>query len=529
MLARIALGVSTFVLLGVPGAAVEAPPPRLVLFLVIDQARADYFTRFRPVLEGGLASILGRAIVFSDAHQRHAITATAPGHASLSTGLYPRNSGIVSNDWFDRRENREVYCLEDADSPMIPPGSGDGRSPRRLLGTALGDWMKARWREARVFSIGDKDRSAALMGGKKPDAAFWYDHRSGQWVTSRYYLSDYPGWVQEFHASRPVESYLGARWGSTSLPASLLESMEIEPSAPAVERAADDGSPPFEALFDSPYIEVYLLDFARLLVVRENVGKDEVPDLLALSFASVDSIGHDYGPNSPEVLDAFLRLDRELAGFLRFLDEAVGLDRVAIAISADHGVAPLPEYRASRGLPGGRLDSSYFDCLERARRSFEKAFGEADWFADPFYFDRDTLSSRGVAPARAEEFLAKELSSCPSVASVWTRTAIEDGGDRDGGGEPELELYRHGFHPDRSPDIYVQREKWFLDRRRGTTHGSPYEYDTHVPAIILWPGVAPRTVTTPIATVDLPVTLASLLGIETPRALDGVDRSGLMR
>jgi predicted AlkP superfamily pyrophosphatase or phosphodiesterase len=527
MLARIALGVSILVLLAAKGGAIESHPPRLVLFLIIDQARADYFTRFRPALEGGLASILGPAVVFTDAHQRHAITATAPGHASLSTGLYPRHSGIVGNDWFDRSENREVYCLEDPGSPVIPPGSGEGRSPRRLLGTGLGDWMKARWPETRVFSIGGKDRSSALMGGKNADAAFWYDQGTGQWVTSRYYMTDYPGWIQEYHAGRPVESYLGARWETAPLPEPLLASMEIEP-APAGERARDAGKSPFEALFDSPFIEEYLLDFARRLVVQQNVGKDDVPDLLALNFSSVDSIGHDYGPNSPEVLDAFLRLDRELEGFLRFLDEAVGLDRVAIAISADHGVAPLPEYRASRGLPAGRLDPSYYDCIERARKTFEEAFGEANGFADAFYFHRETLAARGVERARAEAFLAKELSSCPSVARVWTRTEIEAGGNGDGGREPELELYRHGFHPDRSPDVYVQRETWFLDRRHGTTHGSPYDYDTHVPVIVLWPGVAARTVTTPIATVDLPVTLASLLGIETP-PVDGVDRSGLMR
>jgi predicted AlkP superfamily pyrophosphatase or phosphodiesterase len=528
MLARKTLLLSTVLLLATPGPAVEEPLPRLLLFLTLDQARADYFVRFRPALEGGLARILELGVVFTDAHQLHAVTSTAPGHASLSTGLYPRNSGIVGNEWFDRSEDREVYCLEDADSPMIPPGSGGGRSPRRLLGTGLGDWMKARWREAKVYSIGGKDRSAALMGGRYADAAFWYDRGSGQWVTSSYYMTDYPAWMTEFHAGRRVESYLPARWEPTPLPAALLESVDVErarrngPAEPA-------GKSSLEALFDSPFIDEYLLDLARLLAIEENLGKDDAPDLLALSFSSLDSIGHDYGPNSPEILDAFLRLDRELKGFLGFLDEAVGLDRVAIAVSADHGVAPLPEYRASRGLPGGRLSSSNSECFERARKAFEKAFGEADWFADAFHFDGTTLATREVERARAEEFLAKELSSCPSVARVWTRTEIEGAGVSDGASIPELSLYRNGFHPDRSPDLYLQRERWYIDRRRGTTHGSPYEYDTHVPAIIVWPGVDARTVTAPIATVDLPVTLASLLGIETPRPVDGVDRSPLVR
>jgi hypothetical protein len=529
-LARNALSLLTALLVVAEGCAVEAPPPRLVLFLTIDQARGDYVTRFRPALAGGIARVLGQGVVFTDAHQLHAITSTGPGHASLSTGLYPRHSGIVGNEWFDRSENREVYCLEDESAPLIPPGTGEGRSPRRLLGTGLGDWMKARWPEAKVYSIGGKDRSAVLMGGKGADAAFWYDQGSGQWVTSRYYLTDYPPWMKEFHATRRFESYLPDRWEALPVNAALLASMDIEATGPNGP-GESPGESSLEALFDSPFIEEYLLDLARLLVIQENVGKDEVPDLLALSFSSVDSIGHEHGPNSVEVLDAFLRLDRALQGFLRFLDEAVGPDRVAVVISADHGVAPLPEYRTARGLPGGRLASGNAACFELARTAFEASFGEDHWFVEPFHFDPKTLAARGVERARAEEFLAKELAACPSVARVWTRTEIEgeSDGSAEGAGAPELELYRHAFHPERSPDLYLQREKWYLDRTRGTTHGSPYGYDTHVPAIVLWPAVASRTVTARIATVDLPVTIASLLGIETPRAVDGVDRSRLMR
>jgi len=522
-------------LFGASAVSAQTAPPKLVLFLSLDQGRAEYLERFRPALEGGLLFLLERGVVFTETHHAHAVTITAPGHASLSTGRFPSRSGIVGNDWYDRDEKREVYCVEDPDSPILAVGTGEtrrpqflGRSPRRLRGTALGDWMKERFRASKVYSAAGKDRSAVLMAGKKADGAFWFDGTTGQWVTSRYFMEEYPSWVTEFHERRLADGYFGRTWEPLPVPEALLASMKVEASGPG---AKDSGVPRvlgrgslaedpgfYHALFETPFLEPYLLAFAESLVREEELGADDATDFLALGFSSIDSIGHDYGPNSRELLDAVLRLDRELGEFFRFLDRTIGLGRVAVALSADHGVAPLPEYQARHGLPGGRISHSDLACIARA--------GKPGWFLAPLHFDDKALAKAKVKREAAEAMVAEQILTCPGVARVWTRTAIESAEEVV---DPTLVQFARSFYPGRSPDLFIQFEEGLIDDKEGTTHGSPYEYDTHVPGIIAWPGILPRRLDERIATVDLAVTIASLLGVKPPDDVDGVDRSALMR
>ncbi len=510
----------------------ETARPRLVLFLSIDQGRAEYFERFRPVFEGGLQLLLERGVVFTETHHAHAGTITAPGHASLSTGRFPAHSGIVGNDWYDRREKRWVYCIEDADSPVLADSgmrpAALGRSPRRMGATTLGDWLKRHSRESKVFSVAGKDRTSVLMGGKKADAAFWFDGETGEWVTSRYYMKEYPPWVREFQGRRLAEGYFGKTWEALHIPDALLASMKIEASGAGTK---DSGIPKvlgrgilaedagfYHALFETPFLESYLLAFAESLVREEGLGMDGATDVLGIGFSSVDSVGHDYGPNSRELLDAIIRLDRELGSFFRFLDRTIGLDKLAVALSADHGAAPLPEYQSRHDLPGGRIPRSALGCVARA--------GKPGWFAAPFHFDEKALAKEKVERKAAEKLVASAISLCPGVARVWTRSEIEGA---KAGADPVLLQFARTFYPGRSPDVFVQFEEGLIEHSIGTSHGSPYRYDTHVPGIIVWPGVAARSVGVPIATVDLAVTLASLLGLPAPKDVDGVDRTGLMR
>jgi predicted AlkP superfamily pyrophosphatase or phosphodiesterase len=528
------LFLASALLLGAGAVSAQTAPPKLVLFLSMDQGRAEYLERFRPALEGGLLFLLERGVVFRNTHHAHAGTVTAPGHASLSTARYPSRSGIVGNDWYERVEKRKVYCVEDRDSPVLSVGDRTrrpdslGRSPHRLRGTALGDWMKRHFRTSKVYSAAGKDRSSVLMGGKKADGAFWFDGATGQWVTSRYYMEEYPPWVREFHERRLADVYFGRTWEPLPVPEALLASMKIEASGPG---AKDSGVPRvlgrgslaedpgfYHALFETPFLEPYLLAFAESLVREEELGADDATDFLALGFSSIDSVGHDYGPNSRELLDAVLRLDRQLGEFFRFLDRTIGLDRVAVALSADHGVAPLPEYQARHGLPGGRIPKSDMACIARA--------GKPGWFLAPLHFDDKALAKAKVKREAAEAMVAEQILACPGVARVWTRTAIENPEEVV---DPMLVQFARSFYPGRSPDLFVQFEEGLIDDDEGTTHGSPYEYDTHVPGIVSWPGIPARLVEEPVATVDLAVTIASLLGVKTPDDVDGVDRSGLMR
>lgn len=518
-------------------AQAEEPPPRLLLLLTVDQGRGDYLERFRPVLTGGLARLLDEAVLFTDTHHHHAWTVTAAGHSALSTGKHPGHSGMVGNNFFDRTEGRHVYCVEDRDSPVLLPAgaseSSPGRSPKRLLATGLGDWIRAASPDTKVYSVAAKDRGAVLMGGKNADGAYWFDDRNGHWVTSMFYTQAYPQWVREFHQERHIESYFGTTWTPLPVDETLFARMEIDPAEGAFSHSLGRAllSPNrsfYNAVFYSPFIESFLLDFAEVLVREETLGVDETLDVLALSFASVDTVGHDYGPNSRELLDTIARLDRELDAFFRFLDEVVGLEHVAISLSADHGVAPLPEHQRSVGLPGARLSSEDYACYQRAGQAFEARFGRDDWFVHPLYFDLETLERRNVSRETAERALARELARCPGIENVWTRTEIESARSAKDI-DPFLELYAHSFHPQRSPDLYIQEKEFHIDRRRGTTHGSPYAYDTHVLGLVRWPGIEPSTIEERIYTVDLPITLATLLGITFPNDVDGVSRVDLMR
>jgi hypothetical protein len=391
--------------------------------------------------------------------------------------------------------------------------------------------MKRHSRASKVYSAAGKDRSAVLMGGKNADGAFWFDGETGQWVTSGYYMDEYPKWVREFHARRLADGYFGRTWEPLPVPESLLSAMKVEASGAGAEGSGvpqvlgqgtlSEDSGFYHSLFETPFLESYLLLFAENLVREEGLGADDATDLLALGFSSIDSVGHDYGPNSRELLDAVLRLDRELGAFFRFLDRTIGLGRVAVALSADHGVAPLPEYQARHGLPGGRVSTSDLACLARA--------GKPGWFLAPLYFDEKALAKENVKREVAEGLVAEELLACPGVARVWTRSAIENAEHAEGAVDPTLLPFVRSFYPGRSPDLFIQFAEGLIDDDYGTTHGSAYEYDTHVPGIIFWPGVPPRSLEERIATVDLAVTIASLLGVEAPGDVDGVDRSALMR
>jgi len=524
-------------LLALSPASADESSPRLLLLLTIDQGRGDYLERFRPALTGGLSWLMDQGVVFTDAHHAHAHTVTAAGHAALSTGRHPAGSGMVGNNFYDRSEGRWVYSVEDLAFEVLMPegadGSSPGRSPARLLATGLADWIQSDSPDSKVYSVGGKDRASILMGGKNADTAYWYDFPTGHWVTSNYYTSSYPAWVQNFQRERRVESYFGTTWSPLPVSETLLSRMEIDPASGSFSRAFGRASlypnpRYYNAVFYSPFLETFLFDFAKRIVTEEALGTDDAIDVLALSFASVDTVGHGYGPNSRELLDTFLRLDRALGEFFRFLEKTIGLDRVVVSLSADHGVAPVPEYRASQGLSGARRSAADYVCVQRAGQAFEKTFGDDDWFVQPYHFNYETLGRRNLSRATVESALKAELARCPNIAQVWTRTEIEAAG-ASSRVDPQLELFVHSFHPERSPDLYVVEKEFLVGTLRGTTHGSPYEYDTHVLALVRWPGAQPRSVSERIHTVDLPVTLASLLGVTTPTDVDGVDRSKFIR
>ncbi len=530
----IAATVLATVAAGCTAPAPSAPPfpegtPRLVLFLVVDQLSPDYLLRFRPLLEGGLAYLLEQGVVFEDAHHEHANTVTGAGHATLSSGCFPRRSGIVANQWLDRASGDEVYCVQ---------GRDYRRSPANLLVTTLADWIKQRDSASRVFSASQKDRSAVLMGGHEADAALWYG--GGDWVTTGYYTA--PSWLDDFNEARWLDQYFGSTWEPLPVPQETLDALGIVAVDEGVYQRAfpyafgsktlSPDSAFYGGVLSSPMSDGYLAHLAEQIIDRESLGADDHPDFLALGFSALDYVGHGFGPDSREVLDTVMRLDRTLGELLDFVDTRVGLENTVISLSSDHGVAPMPSLRRARELSGDRADAADVACFQDVGRQLIERFGDDEWLLADLYLNEPAMAAAGIDRDELEDTVARLLEGCDAVERVWTRSELMAAPAPEATAEEERfhRLFANSYHPDRSPDFEIQYRPYYVDRRSaGTTHGSPHAYDTWVPLIIAAPGIDARQETGQVATADLAPTLAGLLGLAPPAELDGVDRSAQIR
>jgi predicted AlkP superfamily pyrophosphatase or phosphodiesterase len=512
--------------------AEAAGAPRLLVVVAVDQLRPD---RLDAALPGGLGRLVREGRSF-DGWLDHAMTETCPGHATMLSGRHPAAVGIPSNEFFDAASGAEVYCVHDPGEDAREIGGTSGLSPARLRADALGDWLKRARPGSRVFAVAGKDRGAIVLGGKAPDGAYWF--RAGappRFTTSRYYRDALPAWVEAWNGARPPEDgflaalpdaweHPGGSGGGTpdDFPG---EGERFSRTSPHPLRAADlerFG----EQLFASPFLDELTLEFARRLVEAEDLGRGPATDLLALSLSATDIVGHTYGPASREAEDALRRLDAAFGRFLAFL-EARAPGAVTVALTADHGVLPLPEWLERSGqatcpAPGGRTSALRVgaDLLVRLW------WRHGPWLAWPRAWvrfagsqgrvDRALAARRGLAPEAVAAEAKAVLEAWPAVARVWTAAEIAAGG-----GET-AELYRRSFVPDRSGDFVVQPARGCLISYHdtGTTHGSPWEYDRRVPLVLFGAGVAPGAAGR-AATVDLAPTLAALLGVPAPPDLDG--------
>ncbi|HEX2100137.1 MAG TPA: alkaline phosphatase family protein, partial [Candidatus Synoicihabitans sp.] len=345
------------------------PPPRLALLIVVDQMRGDYLERFAPwFVDGGFRRMMKDGATFIDAHHRHALTATAPGHATVAVGASADVHGVIANDWFDFAGGRFSGAVEDAAAPLVGAGASflvrpgglpapdSTASPRRLLAATLGDQLKLRFgARARVIGLGNKDRAAILLSGRLADSAYWI--HGNRIVTSRYYREALPSWLEAYNATQPLDRWFGHSWDRL-LETSVYDAVQGPDDAAGeeirhglggrfprrIDGGADEIGPEFYNAFRlDPASSVLVGELAQQTIRGESLGQDDVPDLLTIGFSQLDHAGHSYGPDSHEVMDSVLRLDRVLAELLTFLDHVVGVDRYVVALTADHGVAPLPE------------------------------------------------------------------------------------------------------------------------------------------------------------------------------------------
>ncbi|MGI9546995.1 MAG: alkaline phosphatase family protein [Flavobacteriaceae bacterium] len=535
-------------LLIIPFSISSQDRPKLILQITVDQLRADLPLRVYDRLpDGGFKYLYEKGIVYEKAHHRHANTETVVGHTTLATGADPSAHGMIGNIWFDKESQNTIYNVQDFDYPMIGEGGGvnknveidptqraagtDGRSPAAILLSTFSDELfKDTNGKSKIFGISVKDRGAITMAGHK-GKAFWFGKSKGEFVSSTYYYDAYPEWARRWNALKKIHSYINQSW-------ELMHDREFYLHKDEDDMPWETALPGYGRVFPhpyggvSPYFTTFLtlspvgdeltLDFTETLIEAESLGTDGITDYLSVSFSSTDYVGHFFGPSSLETEDNLFRLDRTLAKLFNYVDQQIGLDDVLIVFSADHGGADVPGYLNQLGI-----DARYFekDSLLTAglKLKLQKQFNTTEdlilGYVHPFiYLNNTAIRNQKLEREVVASFVAKELERNPGIEKALTRAEITAPGITDTHVGRSVSF---NYHQDRSGDLYVVfKPHWFINDLDGltvaSTHGSPWEYDQHVPIIFAGNGLKGKRIERPVETVDVAVTLSNILGIQNP-------------
>lgn len=513
----------------------------MVVGIVVDQMRQEYLYRFEKNFgPGGFRRLTREGFMLQNAHYNYMPTYTGPGHASIFTGTTPAIHGIIGNDWYDKDQQVMVNCV--GDNRQKPVGAEKGRgavSPWRMLSTTITDELEmATQRKAKVIGLSMKDRSAVLPAGHLPDGAYWFDSPSGKFISSTYYKPGLPTWLEKFNDLKLPEQYISREW-RTLLPMEKYEASGPDDSPYEMKMKGRDQKSTFpynlkemrgaqtgyEVIVASPFGSDLLADLAKAALDGEELGKDEVTDFLALSFSSPDYIGHATGPNAVEVEDTYLRMDKNIEDLLNTLDQKVGAGNYVLFLTSDHGVADISAELLSFNVPAGRvIQGPIFKGLTELLKPY---FGEkkiienisnGQVFLNHEAFTGD-LKTAGVDLLVATELITRYLESLDGIAAVYSAATLHNANYSEGG--PKGHLVR-GFYHKRSGDIAVILEpQWYEGGELGTTHGSPYAYDTHVPVIFYGWGVAKGSSADYHPITDIAPTLSVLLSIKFPSGTTG--------
>ena len=505
--------------------------PKLVVGIVVDQMRWDYLTRYYPLFQanGGFRRMLGDGFSFDNTQIPYVPTVTACGHTCVYTGSIPALHGIVGNNWWDNRLQKGMYCSEDKSVKGVGSKTEeDGQmSPKNMLTTSVCDELRLASNFAsKVIGIAIKDRGAILPASHSANAAYWYESKTGNFISSTYYMNELPGWVQQFNGRKLPDSLYRLGW-KTALPVatySLYSSADDKAyeSKPFGKEAL--GFPydlskfvgkDYSKISSTPWGNTLTAEMAKAAVLAEKLGQGSATDFLAVSFSSPDYIGHSFGPNSWENADDYVRLDQELGKFFQFLDAQLGAKSYTVFLTADHAVAHIPGYLKENRIPGGLLDMS--GMMKDMNLQIKQRYGIDNAIAsimnEQVYLSRKRLDTSKADVVEIKNFIVQYLLKEENITHAFSSddvliTPL-----------PKVirEMYANGFHPSRSGDVsFIPKPGYFIGGSTGTTHGSPFQYDTHIPLLWYGWGIKKGNSNKMVYMTDIAPTVAALLRIQAP-------------
>ena len=521
---------------------------KLILQITVDGLRGDLIDRYKDnFTENGFNYLLKTGVVYKNAHYQHANTETIVGHSTLATGTFPSLHGMTGNVWYDSATGELSYNIEDPDYPLLPSRDEDvkgeqvdptqklartkGRSPKVILAETLTDRLKAYYGgKSKIFAVSGKDRGAVPMAGQT-GKAFWMSTDTGDFVTSTYYYEDYPNWTKEWNANRLVEKLGGSKWNLLNKQDSYLlghqDDRDYEVDLKGFGKVfphqfAEAGNPylPTQVLV-SPEGDRLTLDFAKTLFNEEALGKDAIPDYLGISFSGVDAVNHFFGPSSLENEDIVMQLDRTLSELFSFINSTIGLSSTLIILSADHGMAEMPEYMSELGYQVGRI---YTEEIEEVANKVGKEKYNIDdivkFFFRPYlYLNEEKITNAKLNSAEVREIIAIEITKLDGIDLAISRDEISSIDNRQ-----LVKQIQRNFHKDRSGDIYIVQQPYWFNFEKGpiaVMHGSPWGYDTHVPIIFAGTGIQNQLVHRRVHPVDIAPTISAKLGMTSPSSTRG--------
>jgi predicted AlkP superfamily pyrophosphatase or phosphodiesterase len=530
------LMISCLVETGAQDARIPSEKPRLIVGIVIDQVRADYIYRFWDQLsKDGFRRLLNEGTTCTDASFSYMFAQTGVGHATISTGTSPSYHGIVSDQWYTRVQNRITTSTGDSKAKTIEGSYSEGQaSPVHLLTTTIGDEIRlASNAHSRVYSVSLDASSAILSVGHTANAAYWYDNEQGNWITSSYYMNELPKWIRDFNQKKLPETYLERMWEplypmsdyQVALPdhnpyETGIKGQFVFPYNLETLSKPSRGKREFSLLKSTPWGNTFTKDFAISTIVNEGLGKGEFTDMIAVTFASIQYIGKAFGPTSVELMDAFLRLDADIAHFLRFLDEEFGKHNVLLYLTSSHGAALNPAYLADNKIPVSFFNSQSGIALLKSYLNL--LYGKGDWvsmyYAQQIYLNHQLIEDAKLNLDEVQTKVARFMLQFSGVANTITASTLHTTNFSSG----IFYKIQNGYSQKRSGDVILNLEPGWIEKDgNSTSHTSAYSYDTQVP--LIWYGwrIGRRTINQPVNLVDIAPTIARLLNIPRPNASTG--------